>query len=138
MAKKKATRKSSRPHSTEDTAAFERLLKGKASDSQRYVLKLFITGTTPRSARAIENIRALCEEHLSGRYDLEVVDIYQQPTEAKGEQIIAAPTLVRKFPQPSRRMVGDLSNKDRVLVGLELLEKGNSSSGVSNPQWLKV
>ena len=75
---------------------------------------------TPRSTRAVENVRTICEEHLHGRYDLEVIDIYQQPTLAKGEQIIAAPTLVKKLPLPLRRVIGDLSNTDRVLLGLDL------------------
>jgi circadian clock protein KaiB len=138
MAKKNTTRRSSKPKATGDTAAFERLLKKRADDTRRYVLKLFITGSTSRSSRAIENIRALCDEYLSGRYDLEVVDIYQQPTEATGEQIIAAPTLIRKFPKPSRRMVGDLSNKDRVLIGLDLHESDKAVSADDNTQWLKI
>ena len=88
--------------------------------SERYVLRLYVTGMTPRSTRAVENVRTICEEHLHGRYDLEVIDIYQQPTLAKGEQIIAAPTLVKKLPLPLRRIIGDLSNTDRVLLGLDL------------------
>ena len=87
---------------------------------ERYVLRLYVTGMTPRSTRAVENVRTICEEHLHGRYDLEVIDIYQQPTLAKGEQIIAAPTLVKKLPLPLRRVIGDLSNTERVLVGLDL------------------
>jgi circadian clock protein KaiB len=88
--------------------------------AERYVLRLYVTGMTPRSTRAVENVRIICEEHLHGRYDLEVIDIYQQPTLAKGEQIIAAPTLVKKLPLPLRRIIGDLSNTERVLVGLDL------------------
>ena len=87
---------------------------------ERYVLRLYVTGLTARSTRAIENLRALCDEHLQGRYDLEVVDVYQQPTLASGEQIIAAPTLIKKLPLPLRRIIGDMSNKDRVLLGLDL------------------
>jgi circadian clock protein KaiB len=75
---------------------------------------------TPRAGRAIENVRAICDEHLEGRYDLEVIDVYQQPALAKGEQIIAAPTLIKKFPLPLRRMIGDMSNRERVLEGLDL------------------
>ena len=86
----------------------------------RYVLRLYVTGMTPRSTRAVENVRTICEEHLQGRYDLEVIDIYQQPTLAKGEQIIAAPTLIRKLPLPLRRVIGDLSSTERVLLGLDL------------------
>jgi circadian clock protein KaiB len=75
---------------------------------------------TPRSTRAVENVRTICEEHLKGRYDLEVIDIYQQPTLAKGDQILAAPTLIKKLPLPLRRVIGDLSSTERVLVGLDL------------------
>lgn len=103
------------------TAAFEKALStvGKGN----YVLRLYVAGITPRSARAVENIRRICEEHLAGRYDLEVIDIYQQPTLAEGEQIIAAPTLVRKLPPPLRKFIGDMSNTDRILVGLDLKKK---------------
>jgi circadian clock protein KaiB len=86
----------------------------------RYVLRLYVTGLTPRSICAVNNLRAICNEYLEGRYDLEVVDIYQQPLLARGEQIIAAPTLVRQFPLPVRRIIGDLSNRERVLLGLDL------------------
>jgi len=75
---------------------------------------------TPRSTRAVQNVRAICEAHLQGRYDLEVIDIYQQPTLARGEQIIAAPTLVKKSPAPLRYIIGDLSSTERVLRGLDL------------------
>ena len=75
---------------------------------------------TPRSTLAIQNIRKICEEHLEGRYDLQVVDIYQQPILAEGEQIIAAPTLVKKLPLPLRRFIGDMSNTERILVGMDL------------------
>ena len=88
--------------------------------SARYVLRLYITGTTPQSARAIVNIRKLCEENLQGRYDLEVVDIAEQPTLAVGEQIIAAPTLIKKLPLPLRRFIGDMSQSERILVGFDL------------------
>ncbi len=89
-----------------------------------YVLRLYVAGNTPRSARAILNIRRICEEHLAGRYELEVVDIYQQPTLAEGEQIIAAPTLVKKLPLPLRRFIGDMSVTERILVGLDLRKGG--------------
>lgn len=84
------------------------------------MLRLFVTGMTPRSIQAVENVRRICEEHLEGRYDLQVIDIYQQPTLAKGEQIIATPTLIRKLPLPLRRVIGDLSNTERVLRGLDI------------------
>lgn len=86
----------------------------------RYVLRLYVTGITPKSTRAITNIKAICEEYLKGRYKLEVVDVYQQPALAQGDQIIALPTLIRQLPHPLRRLVGDLSNTDRVLLGLDL------------------
>jgi circadian clock protein KaiB len=95
-------------------------LEDAAKDSAQYVLRLYVTGMTPRSARAIENVRAICEEHLQGRYELQVIDIYQQPVLAKGEQIIAAPTLIKKLPLPLRRIIGDMSDEGRVLVGLDL------------------
>ena len=87
---------------------------------EQYVLRLYVTGSTPRSLAAITNIRRLCEEYLKGRYDLEVVDIYQQPVLARGEQIIAAPTLIKKLPAPLRKVVGDLSNELQVLLGLDI------------------
>ena len=87
----------------------------------RYVLRLYVTGSTPRSARAIENMRRICEEHLTGRYDLEVIDIYQRPEAAREFQLIATPTLVKLLPEPLRRVIGDLSDQDRVLHGLDLL-----------------
>lgn len=90
---------------------------------ERYLLRLYVTGMTPRSTKAIARIKAICEEYLEQRYDLEVIDIYQQPTLAKGEQIIATPTLIKKLPAPLRRIVGDLSNKERVLLGLDLREE---------------
>ncbi len=87
---------------------------------ERYTLRLYVTGLTHNSRRAIANIKKICEEHLHGRYDLEVVDIYQQPTLAEGEQILAAPTLIKKLPLPLRRFIGDMSNTERILVGLDL------------------
>jgi circadian clock protein KaiB len=91
-------------------------------ETDRYILRLYVTGMTPRSVRAVKNLQAICNEYLKDRYDLEVVDIYQQPALARGEQIIAAPTLVKKSPLPMRRIVGDMSQRDRVLVGLDLLQ----------------
>ncbi len=84
----------------------------------RYVLYLYVSGMTPRSQRAIENIRKLCDDHMQGCYDLEIIDIYQQPERAKEAQIVAAPTLVKTLPQPLRRLIGDLSEPGRVLVAL--------------------
>ncbi len=89
----------------------------------RFVLRLYVAGITPRSSDAIASVTAVCEEHLAGRFELEIIDIYQQPILAKGEQIVAAPTLVRKLPLPLRRLIGDMSQKERILVGLELRAK---------------
>ena len=94
--------------------------KIKASLNRKYVLRLYIAGMTRKSTNAIMNVRKICEEHLKGRYELEVIDIYQQPTLAKGEQIIAAPTLFKKLPLPLRKFIGDMSNTERILVGLDL------------------
>ena len=85
-----------------------------------YQLRLFVTGTTPRSARAIQNIRAICEEYLPNRYDLQVIDIYQHPEQARAAQIVVTPTLVRQLPDPVRRLIGDLSDTARVLAGLDI------------------
>ena len=90
---------------------------------ERFLLRLYVTGVTPASRRAIQNARALCHEHLDGRYDLEVFDIYQMPALARDHQIIAAPTLVKVLPAPLRRFVGDLSRSEKVLFGLDLREK---------------
>ncbi len=95
----------------------------------QYVLRLFVTGTTVRSARAIENLRRVCEEHLSGEYDLEVVDIYQHPNAAKDYQIVAAPTLVKMLPLPLRRIIGDLADEERVLAGLDISPKDGTTHG---------
>jgi circadian clock protein KaiB len=89
----------------------------------KYVLRLFIAGTTPKSSRAVANIKEICERDLEDRYDLEVIDIYQQPALAKGEQVIAAPTLIKKLPLPLRKFIGDLNDTERLLVGLDLIPK---------------
>ncbi len=86
----------------------------------RYILRLYITGQTPRSLRSVENLRALCNKHLPGQFDLEIVDIYQQPAMAAAGQIIAAPTLIKSMPLPLRRLVGDFSDQKRVILGLDL------------------
>ena len=98
-----------------------------ARNGEKYVLRLYIAGTTPRSTRAVANIRQICEHNLGGRYDLEVIDIYQKPALAKGEQIVAAPTLVKELPLPLRRFIGDLSDTERVLVGMDLMPSATAS-----------
>lgn len=102
-------------------SAEEFLLTNGAQEQESYVLCLYVTGMTPRSTEAYANIKAICEKHLHGRYDLEVVDIYKQPSFARDEQIIAAPTLVKRLPAPLRHLVGNLSREDRVLNGLGLV-----------------
>lgn len=102
------------------TAAFEKALAGPATE--RYELRLYVAGMTPRSSRAIANIKDICEEYLKGRYDLKVFDIYQR-TLKEGEQIVAVPTLVKELPSPLRRIIGDLSNREKVLIGLDLTPK---------------
>jgi len=88
-----------------------------------YILRLYVAGQTPKSVDAITNIKKICEENLKGRYTLDVIDLYQQPKLAQGEQIIAVPTLIKKLPLPLRRIIGDMSNTERVLVGLDLRKK---------------
>lgn len=104
------------------TEAFERAVAA-PSPEEHYLLRLYVTGMTPRSTEAFASIRALCEARLLGRYELEVIDIYQHPQLAIDEQIIAVPTLVKMLPAPLRRLVGDLSNVERVLLGLDLRRK---------------
>jgi circadian clock protein KaiB len=87
---------------------------------KEYVLRLYIAGTTSKSVRAVANIKEICKKNLANRFDLEVIDIYQQPTLAKEMQVIAAPTLVKQLPLPLRKFIGDMSNTDRILVGLEI------------------
>lgn len=91
-----------------------------SSEKEDYVLRLYVSGQTPLSVVAIKNLKAICETHLQGRYDLQVIDIYQQPELASSAQIVAVPTVIKQLPLPLRRLVGDLSETERVLVGLNL------------------
>jgi circadian clock protein KaiB len=109
---------SKQPNALRTPTGFERAVAN--LDNTRYVLRLYVTGTTRNAERAIVNIRRICEEHLQGRYDLEIVDISQRPALAEGEQIIAAPTLIKKLPLPLRRFIGDMSYTERILLGLDL------------------
>ena len=93
---------------------------GSNSRQEKYVLRLYVSGSTSKSALAVENIKRICEQHLKDRYDLAVIDIYQQPSLARDEQIVAVPTLIKRFPLPVRRFIGDLSNVKKVLLGLDL------------------
>jgi circadian clock protein KaiB len=116
----------------ETTKAFEEAV---AEQGQRYyVLRLCVTGITPRSVRAIENIKNLCEDHLKGYYELEVVDLYRQPGVAEEEEILAAPTLIKKSPGPRRKLVGDLSETERVLIGLGIHNKATRRSKVHDEE----
>ena len=99
---------------------FEQALKVGAFRRAKYILRLYVTGSSARSLRAVSNLKKLCEEHLSEDYDLEIIDIYKDPSAARDEQIIAAPTLVKKLPTPLRKFVGDLSNTQKILAGLDI------------------
>jgi circadian clock protein KaiB len=99
-----------------------------ASPADRmYQLRLYVAGQTPKSVLALKNLEQICEEHLQGRYEIEVIDLLQNPQLALGDQILALPTLVRRLPEPIKKIIGDLSNKERVLVGLDLRERGKNS-----------
>lgn len=112
MAQKKSRSKQSRLESA-----------GAGRPTERYVLRLYVTGATARSLRAIANIKAICEQYLKGRYDLEVVDIYRQPALLRRDQIVAVPTLIKELPVPLRLLVGDLSRTEQVLQGLDLVAR---------------
>jgi len=103
------------------------------SPKDRYDLRLYVTGMTPRSTEAVASIKAVCEEHLKGRYDLSIIDIYQHPALVKDEQIIAVPTLVKRLPVPLRHLIGNLSDEERVLLGLDLRRKTSPSKTTRNP-----
>ncbi len=91
----------------------------RSGDPSHWELRLYVAGHTPSSIRALSNLKKICEEHMEGKYHIEVIDLMKNPQLAKGDQIIAIPTLVRKLPPPLRKIIGDLSNKERVLVGLD-------------------
>jgi circadian clock protein KaiB len=95
-----------------------------AADGKHYLLRLFTTGTTPRSRTAVRNLHEICETNLKGRYNLEVIDIYQEPGRATQADIIATPTLIKEEPLPVRRMIGDLSDRPKVLLGLAIVRAG--------------
>ncbi len=112
------------PNQPEPQDSSEDFEKAVAESQQaKRILRLYIAGSTPRSTDAILNLRRICEEHLKGRYELKVIDIYQQPSLARGEQIIAAPTLIKYLPLPLRRIIGDMSKTESVLVGLDLINE---------------
>jgi circadian clock protein KaiB len=117
---KKPAIKSSPIRKRKPGRAAELELSGPKSRLEKYLLRLYVSGSTSKSALAVENIKRICEQHLKNRYDLEVIDIYQQPNLARDEQIVAVPTLIKRSPPPLRRLIGDLSNLKKVLFGLEL------------------
>ena len=100
-----------------------KLPKAPKAASGHYVLRLYVAGLMPKSTLAIANMKKICEEHLHGQYELEVIDLYQQPQLAQGDQIVAVPALIKKLPSPLRRIIGDMSDTERVLVGLDLRRK---------------
>ena len=103
----------------ESTVSFEEAL-ARERKREKYLLRLYVAGPGTKSSQALANIRKICEEHLAGRYELEVIDLYKNAKLAKGEQIVAAPTLIKKLPKPLRKFIGDMSDVDRILVGLDL------------------
>lgn len=96
------------------------------ASSQIWNLRLYVAGQTPKSLTAIANLKAICETHLQGKYTIEVIDLLENPQLASGDQILAIPTLVRKLPPPLRKIIGDLSNTERVLVGLDMKTRGEN------------
>jgi circadian clock protein KaiB len=113
-------KKSSPARKQKPGLAGELELPGSISRLEEYVLRLYVSGSTSKSALAVENIKRICEQHLKNRYDLEVIDIYQQPSLARDDQIVAVPTLIKRSPFPMRRLIGDLSDLKKVLFGLDL------------------
>ena len=93
-------------------------------DDARWVLKLYVAGQSPKSVKAFKNLKTICEEHLKGKYEIVVIDLLKEPLLGKGDQILAIPTLIRQLPEPVRKIIGDLSNTERVLVGLDLQPQG--------------
>ena len=125
MTRKKAARKKTAGRK----AAVPRARRSRTAAAVDYDLVLFVSGASERSRVALANIKAIANEHLSGRYRLSVVDLYQQPERAREHEIIAVPTLVKRLPQPLRRLIGDLSDEDRVMVGLDIVPKSRNGRG---------
>ena len=111
---------------TEAKSSFDNLnLTVSNQGKDKHLLRLYVTGSTSRSIMALTNLKKICEEYLEGKYELEVIDLFQYPSLAKDEQIIAAPTLIKKLPLPFRRIIGDMSDKEKVLLGLDIRELKN-------------
>jgi circadian clock protein KaiB len=117
---KKSPKKSSPAGKRKPGLAGEMKQAASHSRQPKYVLRLYVSGSTSKSSQAIENIKRVCEQHLKNRYDLEVIDIYQQAKLARDEQVVAVPTLIKRLPLPLRRLIGDMSNLKKVLFGLDL------------------
>ena len=113
--KQTPTRKSRRPATSNGHPS-----QAASDAANRWNLRLYVAGQTPRSLTAFRNLKDICEEYLKGQYHIEVIDLMENPTLARGDQILAVPTLVRELPQPIRKIIGDLSNTERVLVGLDI------------------
>jgi len=120
------------------TERFETALNGDALRRAKYILRLYVTGSSARSLKAVHNLKKLCEEHFPDDYDLEVIDIYKNPDAAREEQIIAAPTLVKKLPQPLRKFVGDLSNTQKILIGLDIYERQEPKEHVTTERESRI
>ena len=101
----------------------ENRIAASSSEASTYVLRLYVAGQTPKSVLAFTNLKQICEDHLQGRYEIEIIDLLENPQLAHGDQILAVPTLVRRLPEPIKKIIGDLSNTERVLVGLDLQER---------------
>jgi circadian clock protein KaiB len=97
-----------------------------------YLLKLYVTGTSPRAETAIRNLRRICEEELDGRYELEIIDVQEKPEAAESDRVLATPTLIKQLPPPLRRVIGDLSDREKVLLGLEVRARDNDNPSPSN------
>lgn len=119
----RSTAKAKKPAAASKSAAAEKSVKkpGRKDDAHFFELRLYVAGQTPKSITAFANLKKICEEHLQGKYRIEVIDLVENPKLAAGDQILAIPTLVRKLPEPVRKIIGDLSNTERVLVGLDIL-----------------
>ena len=112
-----------KPAQPKKPTAPARTPNARKAKAETYILRLYVAGQTPKSVAAFDNLKKICEEHLAGRYKLQVVDLLENPKLARGDQILAIPTLVRKLPEPVRKIIGDLSNTERVLIGLDLLPR---------------
>lgn len=115
-------------HPIDSTARFEEALNDQKKE--KYVLRLYVAGNTARSAKAIANLRQICETNLKDRFELEVVDIYQQPELVRDQQVIATPTLIKSLPLPIRRIIGDLAQPERILIGLDIRPVENGPDNI--------